>query len=238
MFFPRSFLDLFFPLRCVGCGDEGQLLCRACSDALPRYAPCCPACEAPDGMGRVCASCRGHPPWTALDGLWSFTTYHESPVVAKAVHALKYKQWSHLARNLTEALAERFESSVRTFEPDALAAVPLSRDRQRSRGFNQAELIAQRLGETWGVSWVGALKRVRETGQQAHLNRKDRLGNLRAAFEVDVLKEGLVNKKVILVDDVCTTGATLNACAERLKAAGAREVVGLVFARSCRKLAP
>jgi ComF family protein len=146
-------------------------------------------------------------------------------VIREAIHVFKYNGERGLAAPLAALLADH-----RPLEADALVAVPLHSERLRERGFNQAQLLAQELGRLWQIPLLTALSRVRATDHQVGQSASDRAVNVAGAFvwSSPTPPPG----RLLLIDDVLTTGATLIACAEVLCAAGAREVEGLALARA------
>ena len=134
-----------------------------------------------------------------------------------------------LGDRLGRLLAETYLSSG--FEADWITAVPLHWNRRRERGFNQSQLLARPVAEAAGLPVVRALARVRPTIPQAGLSRNQRASNLRGAFRLRAGSE-VRGKRIVVVDDVATTGATFEACARVLKRAGAAEVTGLAMARA------
>jgi ComF family protein len=152
---------------------------------------------------------------------------YERPV-RRAVHALKYRRRRRVAGALADALADALPGAP---PGDALVPVPLHAGRLAERGFNQSEELARRLSARWQLPLRSeGLARARDTGHQAGLARRERLGNVAGAFVWRA--SGPPPARVILVDDVLTTGATLAACAAALRAAGAREVRAVALARS------
>jgi ComF family protein len=149
--------------------------------------------------------------------------------VREAIHALKYKRQASLSGPLAEAVTEVCSL------PDGmiLCPVPMHPDRQRERGYNHAELLASRMATVWGLPVLppGALRRTRATPAQVTLDQAERMANVRGAFAADA-SQGIRGRAIVLVDDVCTTGATLDACSAVLLAAGASEVYGLTVART------
>ncbi|HWQ12343.1 MAG TPA: ComF family protein [Roseiflexaceae bacterium] len=210
---PRSLLEallaLLFPDCCAGCRKVGALLCAACRAALRPY---------PGGLRNQPASL------AAVQIVYLF----DGPLRA-AVHQLKYRRVRRMARPLGELLAA--DLAARPLPFAAVAAVPLHATRLAERGFNQAEELAAEVARAWGCTLIGAgLARTRATGQQARLDARGRAENVRGAF-VWVGKRP-PPRQVLLVDDVLTTGATMGACADALRDAGAEEVYGLALARS------
>ena len=182
----------------------------------------CPRCWRP---GFVCLPCKTTPP--PFDGLRSAFVYRG--VVPDLVRALKYRGATALAEPMAESLA----SAVGSYGMDAdlIVPVPLSGMRRRTRGYNQAEELACALGRRLDMAvWSSALERRRDTPPQARsADAEERQRNVAGAFHAN--DPDIAGQRVLLVDDVTTTGATLAACAEALKSAGVRFVWALTFAR-------
>jgi len=220
-----AFLDLLLPLRCLGCGREGDLICPSCRQSLPRIRlPLCQRCGATAGEGNLCRLCINHP--LTIDGIRSVFLFQGT--VRQAILQLKYKHLKALATPLGELLNEYLSSHP--LKGEALVPVPLHPKRLRERGYNQASLLAQELGKLVGLPVVeDMLIRVQDSVPQARTKSAlERRHNVQGVFTCPRSLEG---KQILLVDDVCTTGATLDACAIALKAAGATSVWGLTVAR-------
>lgn len=218
----RALVDLLFPARCAGCGVRGAWLCTACSLAIPRPArPLCPRCGMP--LRRAACSACSSRPW-ALHALRVAVEF--APPVRTLVHRLKFRRAPFLAEPLSDLLLE----AQREFGAGdlLLAPVPLHADRERQRGYNQAALLAGALGARTGLPCTAVIARVRATPPQVGLSLQERWQNVAGAFAVTAQVGGA---RVLLVDDVATTGATLNAAATALRAAGAAWVGGIAVAR-------
>lgn len=212
--------SLVLPPVCIHC--EGRRfrdapLCLGCLRRLDRLATGgCPRCGVP--------GCRDpHAYWSQAYGSARFL-YRVTAELSTAIHGFKYRHMRRNARFLAARLRRRPDliDHIRTF--DALAPVPLHPARERERGYNQAALIAGEFGEIAGTPVLaGALRRIRHTGTQTKLGREERQGNLAGAF-VCPDPPMAAGKRLLLVDDVFTTGATVSACALALKAAGCAEV--------------
>lgn len=231
----RGLLDLLFPRRCPVCGGivqpPGALICPACVSQLsPVKAPACRKCgkEVFGEHVEYCADCARRRR-TFVSGT-ALLNYNEA--ARHSMAAIKYKNKREYLDFYSEALAFRFADTVRGWQPDALIPVPVHPSRRRKRGYNQAEELARRLGAQWNIPVERRLLiRVRKTQPQRNLNPEERLRNLQAAFAV---QKGIsVPKRVLLVDDIYTTGSTMEACSRVLKAAGAEEIHFVVICIGC-----
>ena len=220
-----AFLDLLLPLRCLGCGREGDLICPSCRQSLPRMRlPLCQRCGATVGEGNLCHSCVNNP--LTIDSIRSVFLFQGT--IRQAILQLKYKHLKAVVLPLSQLLAEYLGSHP--LKGEVLVPVPLNPKRLRERGYNQASLLAKELGRLVGFPVEDdALVRVKDSAPQARAGSAvERRRNVQDAFACYQPLEG---KQILLVDDVCTTGATLDACAIALKAAGAGSVWGLTVAR-------
>lgn len=225
------------PAPCLGCGRPlpaaGAALglcasCRARLAPLPREA--CAVCARPLAAWALpedyrCGACRQRPPgFDRLLALWCYR-----PPLDAVVRGLKFGRLDYLGRHLAAALAEGLGERLAGF--DRVVPVPLHWRRRLSRGYNQAERIARPLASHLGLPCAPALSRRRATPPQSLLGRDERLANLRKAFRVP-RPERVRGLHILLIDDVATTGATLDAAARALKKAGAAAVTALVAGRT------
>ena len=221
-------LDWIFPPRCVGCGRIGVRFCDDCLAAAPRLqAPVCTRCGEPLAAGEngLCRRCLQHPPAFTAARSWALI----EGSARKAVHRLKY----HRDLALADVLAAQLLPVVQAqgWEIDAVVAIPLGRQRLRERGYNQAALVAFPLALGLGVPFLrGALARTRETRSQVGLGMAARRQNVAGAFAA--VGRQVQGKTILLVDDVMTTGATLDAAAQALLAGGATRVYAATVARA------
>jgi ComF family protein len=221
-----SVLRRVAPPACLLCadaaGDAG--LCHGCWAQLPTLAAQrCPVCAAPTPEGRTCGRCLQRAP--RFDRVVAPLEYAH-PVDA-LVQSLKYRAGLASARPLACALADALESEP---YPDLVLPMPLAAERLAQRGFNQAGEIARLVCREFGLSATEELvQRVRAGPAQASLPWKERARNVRGVFRCET---NLAGKRLAVVDDVLTTGATLDAVAAELKRAGAQEVVGWIAART------
>ena len=222
----RAALDLVFPPRCAVCGRGGGFLCEPCTEALPRaLPPRCPLCWQLLRPPAACQDCGGHrPAFAGVRAPFSF----EGPA-RELVHALKYKHFRALAEPMALLMTRCLEEEP--IPADTLVPVPLHPLRRRLRGYDQSALLARELGKLMGLPVVEtALARRRATPPLARgLGAAERRDKVEGAFAVR--GDGLSGRRVLLIDDVTTTGATLDACARALLDAEAASVWGLTFAR-------
>jgi competence protein ComFC len=221
----KPILDVLFPSRCAGCGARGPNLCDRClAGTRPVDAASCPRCGRPSRLGARCPACRGYD--GPLAGIRAARVYEGA--LRSAVHAFKYRHRRALAGPLARLVID--ELRARPLLLDLLVPVPLHPARERERGYNQSELLARELAEALAVPVAGCLERTRETGVQAELGRAERRANVRGAFRCAGAAT-VAGKRVGIVDDVCTTGATLEECARALREAESSIVWGIVVAR-------
>ena len=219
-------LDFLFPRWCVGCGKEGDFLCYSCRQRLPQIMPpLCPKCGRPQSSGILCPSCVA---WQAeIDGIRS--PFRFDGLIREAIHQLKYRNLRALAVSLAQLLQAYLVANP--VPGEVLVPVPLHQKRLRERGYNQSSLLARELGKLINLPVVDdCLIRQRHAPPQARTSTVDeRLSNVAGAFACR--DQRLQDKQILLIDDVSTSGATLDACAGALKATGATSVWGLVLAR-------
>ncbi|HEX5038473.1 MAG TPA: ComF family protein [bacterium] len=226
-----SLLNVFFPPRCAVCRDflaADTGLCPPCEGRWPSLsAPFCATCAMPfvSGPSHRCGDCFAEPP--AFEKIYAAGLYED--FLLDLVVRLKYRGEERLARLLGDRMATALKDAP-SF--DVILPVPLHAARLRERGFNQAVLLARRIGKKRGTEVDPfLLKKVRETPAQATLARDERKKNVKGAFLVaDAAR--IAGKRVLLVDDVATTGATLNEAAKILITSGAAGVEAAVAARA------
>jgi ComF family protein len=227
-------LDVLFPRTCAACrGDlprgDGRRVCRPCWDAVPVWTGlACDVCglPLPDG-GEHCHACRRRR--RAFDSCRSAGLFDGS--LRACLLGLKYHGRDDLAAPLAGLLLRTYRDSPSLGPVDAALPVPMGFWRRHARGYNQAEELAAPFCRAAGLPLLrGALVRRRTTRSQTALDREQRWENVRGAFRV-ARPQDVRGRRLLLIDDVCTTGATLEACAEALKEAGAKRVYGLTVAR-------
>jgi len=225
----QSVLDILFPPRCAGCHKSGYILCPSCTAQIRTLTPpFCQQCSTPLASDNTCQQCRYQP--LRLNGLHAFGIYEE-PLRA-CIHALKYDGNTRLAEPLGQLLAQAYLNYG--LRADAITPVPLHSERQAQRGYNHASLLAKVCATQIRVPmYDDILIRQRATPAQVGLAHWERLQNVAGAFlcTPTFATRALRGRRIVVIDDVSTTGATLEACAAPLFAAGAREVWGLVLAK-------
>ena len=217
-------LDLLFPPECAVCSREGSFLCADCEPRLPRLSPpYCRMCAEPDAAP-TCSWCRADAP--AYERIRA--PYRYTGPMRDMVHDLKYGNIRALAPTLGGLLTD-YLGSLR-FEADVISPVPLHPKRERSRGYNQSHLLAREVSRRIEIPMADdRLLRSMDTPPQVAMSgREERRQNIEGAFECTRDATGL---RVLLIDDVVTTGSTMSACASALKDAGAVSVFGLALAR-------
>lgn len=227
-------LNLLFPLKCEVCHKKLPLtaakrICSSCWHNIQlitdRY---CQRCGKPMLVETaLCVDCYGN------DSLY-FGRIRSAGVytgnLREAIHRFKYSGRSMLRNELGELLLSTYNRHFSFYAPDYILPIPLHRKQKRKREYNQTEILARHLSKNCHVPVYGdGLIRVKETKPQFELNKKERRENVRDAFALS-RKRWVKNKRVLLIDDICTTGATLNECAKVLHKNAAAEVNGLVLA--------
>lgn len=238
-FLADRLLRFFFPPQCQCCGafleEEEQGICRDCFSKIRRIEPpFCTICGVPFLSGEI----ENHPCGACLTRRRYFTIaralgYYEGPL-REAVHRWKYEEKESLTRFLGEILAEGFRRHWEVGSFDLLVPVPLHPRRLRQRGFNQALLLVRELNRSTRIPYSKKLLRKKAfTPPQIHLGRAEREKAVRGSFCLQQ-EEAVEGKSILLVDDVYTTGATVNECAKVLLKAGAKRVDVLTLAHAIK----
>lgn len=232
------FLGLFFPSFCLGCNKEGTFLCQDCRSILEiseyHYCLCGknPLRLPPGNKKGTCQKCRAN----KLSGLYFALAYKEKSLTRKLIHQFKYEPYiKTLAGVLSSIIIEHLvitkNNSDGIWQNAILIPVPLEKSKLKNRGYNQAQELAKELSKILEVNVIsGNLIKTRKTLSQKDLSAKERQENIKGAFLVKNPIE-VKNKKIFLVDDVYTTGSTMEECANVLKKAGAIQVWGITIAR-------
>ena len=220
-------LDWIFPPHCGGCNELGQRWCSDCqSNTETINFPICNKCGEPvnqkNFIHKKCSL-----DLESISFIRSFGYYR--PPLSNAIQKLKYQNDIGIAESLAGYITELYKEI--NWETDFIIPVPLSRERMQQRGFNQAKLIAKPFSLIINRPLLSnVLVRISNTKSQVGLSREERKNNVKQAF---LVKDDIImGKRIVLVDDVSTTGATLEACAKALKKAGATSIVGLTLAKA------
>ncbi len=229
-------LNLFFPPICVNCQKEGSYLCQDCFSLIDfSNQQYCPFCQKPKIVldGKTCPTCKKS---KKLTGLFSAAPY-KNFIIKKLIKQFKYSPYvKDLAKTLAFLIIHHLQLLENTQQVFAeketiLIPVPLTRKKQKQRGFNQTEEIGKELSKFLAVPLINnTLTKIKETLPQIELSSKERKENIKGVFFCKE-PEKVKNKIILLIDDVFTTGATMEECAKVLKKAGAKQVWGITIAR-------
>jgi len=203
----KTILDLLFPIQCLGCNQEGNFLCYSCFKKLSFNTK-----QAKNNL--------------------LIASYYKDPLIKLLIHQYKYNFIKDLAKPLGMLMVKKIKNQ--NIKNSILIPVPLHKKRLRWRGFNQAELLAQVISQKLNIPIINnLLVRTRYTPPQAKIkNANQRKENIKQAFQLNLnFKNNLENKKIILIDDICTTGSTLDECTEVLKVLEPKSIWGLVIAK-------
>lgn len=224
----KTILDFIFPIQCISCKIPGNHLCDKCFSKIPlRDKKQCPICNKEQADNELCQSCQQQ---TCLDKIIICSDY-ENETLQKTIHAFKYSNVKDLDQILGKILINKYQQGNKLPEP-IIIPTPLHRKRQLERGFNQCKLLAQVFANSFNLTVDNRIIfRQRNNAHQADLNKKQREKNIKGCFKIKN-KAVIENKNIILIDDVITTGATLNEQAKLLKQAGAKQIWAIVLAKN------
>ena len=224
----ETLLGLLFPRRCPVCAEivepSGEKICPACLRSLsPVREPCCKKCgkEISDQQGEYCPDCMRRP--RTFDSGAALLNYNEA--ARQSMAAVKYKNRREYLDFYAQAMNLRLAKRVKIWDAEALVPVPIHPSRRRKRGFNQAEELANRLSDCWGIPVnTRLLIRKKKTLPQRDLGPSERLKNLQEAFDLHPSVSDKIPESVIIIDDIYTTGSTIEACSRILKKAGVKRI--------------
>ncbi|MFV0337820.1 MAG: ComF family protein [Chthoniobacterales bacterium] len=233
--FSNAALELLFPAHCALCRRATGVnvkICHHCEKELPRISGTqCEVCSHPFASTHshlICPNCVEQ----NFGFVCCLAPMQAHGPVRELIHRFKYAKSPHLAEVIASWMLPLIDDSrLKNIKIDALVPVPLHKKRLRERGYNQAELLANHLSEAWKIQLVHALRRSRNTETQTHFDRARRMENLRNAFDF-VHNEPSTKKNLMLIDDVFTTGSTLNECAHTLLQNGVAGVWAMTAARA------
>ncbi|MDO8668711.1 MAG: ComF family protein [Candidatus Buchananbacteria bacterium] len=225
----KIFLDIIFPIKCLSCRAEGDWLCLRCLSQLRLYNyNLCPICGLENKDGQVCGYCRHI---SNLDGL--LVILENNKLSQKMIHLVKYNFIPDIFNHLKPRFVEYFGKNPLWRDFFVLTPVPLHPRRFLERGFNQSQLICDIISGIGGNKINDQLlKKIKYNRHQVGLGASKRHVNITGSFKTTVNLQADYNKPIVIVDDVYTTGSTLEECAKKLKEAGYKTVWGLVLIRS------
>ncbi len=240
--FRNFFLDAIFPPTCIGCEslipvteyagrNDRPGLCAACKDKIAiQNSFACAFCQAAVINGMTCPFCRKDHDLTQL----LVTANYGQPLVQKVIKNFKYRFMKGLGEDMADLMSQylkkQIHNNVINIDDLVVVPTPLTTKRLRWRGFNQSEVLAGTVCKNFGLEMIEALKRNGNQRPQAEItNREERIANIGNVFTCD--SELILGKNILLIDDVSTTGTTLEACAKTLKSSGALKITAFVFAR-------
>ncbi|MFA5318584.1 MAG: double zinc ribbon domain-containing protein [Patescibacteria group bacterium] len=245
----NQILDVVFPIECIGCEKGGGWICEECARTVPiNSSPCCLLCKTKTNYGEFCRKCKDN---YNLNGVFIAGDY-DNKIIKRGIKTLKYRFIYSISGELAKLLILFLEKQkekaqfsewigqvempkdtpdiLENFSNAIIMPVPLHKKRLKWRGFNQAEKLALPIAEHFNLRVdTENLQRIKNNKQQAKLKEKDRHKNISGIFSWEGVD--LKGEYIILVDDVVTTGSTLEECAKILKKAGAIEVWGAVVAK-------
>lgn len=227
-------LDLFFPKFCLGCGAEGSYICSKCQNFISESLSVCPVCGKPSFSGETHNWCQTK---YSLDGLTAAWDYEG--LVKKLIWEAKIGGYFDIFSEVIERFFRIIISDPRRFSSflffprrknTYIGYVPITAKKEKERNFNQAEVIADKLSRFIGIKKLPLLKKIKETEDQTNLKKEERFRNVKGVFELNDKYQEAEN--VLLVDDVFTSGATMQECSRTLKRAGVKEVWGFAIAKT------
>ncbi len=219
-------LDWIYPPICGGCGEPGTTWCNTCQKSVEKISgKICDLCGYPRRDDQTCPGCNKYDP--QFSGIRSWAVYSGS--VKEAIHSLKYQNNLSLGTVFSHSLTELVNQTG--WNLDGVIPIPLSKARMKERGYNQTFLLGYPVALELRIPIdTRSVKRTKNTESQVHLNQEKRADNLKDAFITT--NSRWKDKNVLLIDDVITTGSTINECARALKNSGVKEVYGVLFGES------
>ena len=222
----NSILDLLYPRRCLLCNHirpyGGSDVCEECMKALkPVKSPCCMKCGKPidNDEDEYCGDCKKHPKSFKR----GFPAFLYEGAIKASLYDFKYKNQRNYAEFYSRSIVQMYGKQLKSLGIDGIVPVPVYSRKRRMRGYNQAELLAEKIGRNLDIPvYPDYLERVVDTSPQKELNDKERMKNLKNAFKIGQNKIKL--KKILLVDDIYTSGATIEACTKVLLSASTEAV--------------
>ena len=235
----NTIIDWIYPPRCISCRNPLPLenkrgrflwLCGYCENLFtPLESPGCSVCSTPVNSGvSVCSSCHSR----TFHFIHNRSAFAYEDLVRDLMHDIKFRRRKHVAQGLGRLWADMIKTSI----PDdsILVPLPMHPQKKRERGFDQAEVMAQAIAETSGTKLSAILERIKDTPPQSGLHPRQRVDNISGAFQIKP-SCNVTGKNCILIDDIYTTGASLNECAKVLIQGGASKVFTMTLAITLKK---
>ena len=223
----EDIIDILFPRICVGCRKEGEYICDDCKLFISESRLICPVCQKASFDGEKHLHCLGKYELDSLISIWDY-----EGIVKKLLLKIKYKGVFHAIEELIKKAFEIREPFIP--EGTKITFVPMFKKKEKQRGFNQAKLIAQKVGEITQKGSLPLLEKIKDTPSQTELDIKERLENVKGTF--GLLKEVFnseLPENILLVDDIWTTGSTMKECCKVLKKSGkVKRIWGFTLART------
>lgn len=221
-------LDLFFPKHCLNCNTIGSYVCQSCTQTLQRHNQICIVCRQRSSWGETHKHCQKY---SHIHHLIIACIYKDT--LKKAIHKIKYKYAYDIIEELCQKVlcSEKIKQFLTENQIDLITEVPLHPHKQNARGFNLPTYLAKWIHNTYQIPHISLLEKTTLTQAQVKLNRYDRLFNMKDRYQMKTTMQ-LVNKRILLVDDVLTTGATLESAAQVLSVHKAAQITGLVLGSS------
>lgn len=224
----QFFYDLIYPKMCVFCGKYETFLCANCFEKIETVKTrTCFYCGKLCKNGKICTSCKKKYCSSISAAVWS--GLYNDKILKELIHSYKYNGILEISEILSEMLTITIKNNIK-YQDYIVVPVPLSRAKMSRRGFNQSEIIAKNISENLGISGGAAIARRRDTRSQVGLSRDERINNLKDSI-LCVDPDLINNRKILLIDDVATTGTTMNECAKVLLQNGAKRVDAAFIAR-------
>ena len=231
----KFILDILFPIECVGCGKGGKYICEKCSTFLGEASLICPVCQKPSFSGQRHNYCPSRHHLDGLVGVWEY-----EGMVRKLFHEIKYGKVRNAISELTELsfkIMTKDEARFASFfsflfsEKPIITFVPMHDKKEWRRGFNQSKLIAEEISKITNLEVMSLLEKVKRTESQAKLDKAERVKNIEGVFNIRK-DQNKIPEKLVLIDDIWTTGATMKECCKVLKKVGVKKVWGFTLART------
>lgn len=218
--------NILFPIQCVGCFVFDTILCETCFEKIEyRKFQVCPFCLEKSSYGKTCERCNKN---NSLDGLYQLCTY--SPMLQTIIHQYKYNGVLDCESIINKIILKNTPDNHYFSQFTSIAMIPLHKRKQYERGFNQVESITEFLSKQFNLYEIKELSRISYTDSQAQLSREERQQNVKKSFVYS--GKNLSSENILLIDDIYTTGNTMQEVARVLKQHGAKNVSGLVLARN------